>query len=86
VPGVDVRLHRRLARQHGAAVEAHAARAADGHAAGLAVRERAVAPVLHRVEHVEERGLDGHLDGVLLHARRLAVGGAADLDRDIQGE
>ena len=53
-PAVDDRLHPLLAGEHGAAVHAHPARAADHHPAALAVGERAVVLVLDQVEHVEQ--------------------------------
>ena len=71
-PGLDDRLHARLAGEHGAAVHAHAARAADHHAAALAVGERAVDAVLDDVEHVEQRRPLGRLDLVRLE-RALAA-------------
>ena len=72
----DDRLHARLAGEHGGAVHAHAARAADHHPAALAVRERAVDAVLDDVEHVEQRHPLGRVDLVLLQravARRRVV-------------
>jgi hypothetical protein len=48
-------VHPRLARKYRGAVHAHATGAADHHAAALAVRERAVDPVLDDVEHIEQR-------------------------------
>ncbi len=58
----------RLAGEHGAAVDPHAAGAADHHPAALAVRQRAVDLVFHGVERVEQRRLVG--------ARRSRTAGA----------
>ena len=74
----------RLAGEHGAAVDAHAARAADHHPAALAVRERAVDLVLHDVERVEQRRLVGDVD--LVRPERALAGGrvvAPDLQLDL---
>ena len=74
-----------LFREHGRAVHAHAARAADHHPAALAVRERPVVPVLDDVEAVEERRLLRRADLVLLEgalARRRVV--APDLQGNLQ--
>src|SRR5918911_3725556 len=84
MPGLDDRLHALLAREHGPAVHAHAARAADHHPAALAVRERAVVLVLDQVEHVEEAGPLRRLDLVFAQRAlaRLRVE-APDLERDV---
>ena len=66
-------VHPHLAREHGGAVHAHAARAADHHPAALPVRERAVVLVLDDVETVEERRLLRRVELVLLQ-RALARG------------
>ena len=55
-----------LAGEHGRAVHAHPARAADHHPAALAVGERPVVLVLDDVEAVEQRRLLGRVDLVLL--------------------
>ena len=65
VPGLGDVQHSRLAGEHGGPVHSHAARAADHHAAALAVRERAVVAVLDDVEAVEKRRLFGSVDLVL---------------------
>ncbi len=74
----------RLAREHGAPVDAHAARAADHHPAALAVRERAVDLVLDDVERVEQRRFVGDVDLVRLEGA-VARGGvvAPDLQLDL---
>ena len=64
--------HARLAGEDGRAVHAHAARAADHHPAALAVRERAVVPVLDDVEDVEQRRPVRRVDLVL--AQRTLAG------------
>ena len=77
-------VHARLAGEHGRAVHAHPARAADHHAAALAVRERPVVAVLDDVEHVEQRRPLRRVDLVLAQRAlaRLRVD-APDLDRDL---
>ena len=82
VAALDERLHGRLAGQHRAAVHAHAAGAADRHAARLAIGQRAVALVLDRIEGVQQRGRLGHVDRVRLDVLRGAVGRAPDLEGD----
>src|SRR5712691_12111106 len=56
VTGLRDAVHPRLAGEHGGAVHAHPARAADHHAAALAVRERPVLTVLDDVEYFKDRG------------------------------
>ena len=74
-------VHARLAREHGGAVHAHAARAADHHPAALPVRERPVLPVLDDVEAVEQRRLLGRVELVLLQR---AVAGGRVVPPDLQ--
>ena len=61
-------VHPRLAGEHGRAVHAHPARAADHHPAALAIRERPVVLVLDDVEDVEQRRPLGRVDLVLERA------------------
>ena len=75
-------VHARLAREHRRAVHAHPARAADHHAAALAVRERAVDLVLDDVEAVEERRLVRRVD--LVVAQRALARGRVE-PPDLQG-
>jgi hypothetical protein len=84
VAGLRDVVHPRLAGEHGGAVHAHAARAADHHPAALAIGERAVVAVLDDVEGVEERRLLGRVDLELL---QLPLAGlrveAPDLQTDL---
>jgi hypothetical protein len=57
-----------LQARTGAAVQTHAARAADRHPARLAIGQGAVVLVLDGVQAVEQRGRRRHLDGVALVA------------------
>src|SRR4029077_1009725 len=72
-----------LACEHRGAVHAHAARAADHHAAALAVRERAVDLVLDDVESVEQRRPLGRVELVL--AQRALPGGRV-VTPDLEGD
>ncbi len=75
-------VHAHLAGEHGSAVHAHAAGAADHHPAALPVRERAVDLVLDDVEAVEERRLLGSVDLVLLQG---AVAARGVVPPDLEG-
>ena len=61
--------HPLLAGEHGGAVHAHPARAADHHPAALPERERPVDLVLDDVEHVEQARPLGRLDLVVPQRR-----------------
>ena len=74
-------VHPHLAGEHGTAVHAHAARAADHHPAALAVGKRPVMLVLDEIEAVEQRRFLGRVDLVLLEG---AVAGLGVVPPDLQ--
>jgi len=77
------RRHRRLARQDGGPVHPHSAGAAHGHAAALAIGDRAIDRVLDDVEDVEERRRLGSVDRELLQP---ALVGVRVVALDLEGE